>query len=83
MFHKRKPKKTFFIFKYKFILLSILLSSLCFLSIITIEFDFTDFDNEETTFALSTSENLTKSNSYSFLIPSECLVSYSWCWNNP
>ena len=39
--------------------------------------DFTDFDNEETTFALSTSENLTKSNSYSFLIPSECLVSYS------
>ena len=83
MFHKRKPKKTFFIFKYKFILLSILLSSLCFLSIITIEFDFTDFDNEETTFALSTSENLTKSISYSFLTPSECLVSYSWCWNNP
>lgn len=75
MFYKRKPKKTFLLFKYKFILLGILLS-LCFLSIIPTEFGFADShtDNTNIDFASYTSEKLTKNSSYSFLLPSECLI---------
>lgn len=82
MFHRRKPKKTFFIFKYKLILLTILLC-LCFLSIIPIEFGFNDSDieNKSITSTSSMSKSLNQNISYSFLSNSQYLINNSEIYN--